>query len=207
MHFRPGSLPLIISTTLRGGANPPVDYYNYNNDANQAPPHLPPELPPIDGDEDEDELAIQYQQQEQQQSQQPYSPYPGAVTTRPGDPMLPPPLPLSNSATLQRQRQQQQQQQHPPPPPYYDEPVEATTAEAQRPWDALTASTSSSSSSPPVDLSTFDKEFILKGLARLYRKKILPLELSSRYGHFHSPPLSPSDFEAPPTVLLLGQYR
>ena len=58
-----------------------------------------------------------------------------------------------------------------------------------------------------MDLSSFDKEYILKGLARLYRKKILPLEISSRYGHFHSPPLSPADFVAPPQVLLLGQYR
>lgn len=58
-----------------------------------------------------------------------------------------------------------------------------------------------------MDLSSFDKEYILKGLARLYRKKILPVEISSRYGHFHSPPLSPADFVAPPMVLLLGQYR
>jgi hypothetical protein len=58
-----------------------------------------------------------------------------------------------------------------------------------------------------MDLSAFDKEYILKGLAKLYKKKILPLELSSRYGHFHSPPLSPADFVAPPLVLLLGQYR
>jgi hypothetical protein len=58
-----------------------------------------------------------------------------------------------------------------------------------------------------MDLSSFDKEYILKGLARLYRKKILPLELASKYGHFHSPPLSPADFVAPPMVLLLGQYR
>jgi EH domain-containing protein 1 len=57
-----------------------------------------------------------------------------------------------------------------------------------------------------MDLSSFDKDYILKGLARLYRKKILPLELSSRYGHFHSAPLSPADFDAPPMVLLLGQY-
>lgn len=60
--------------------------------------------------------------------------------------------------------------------------------------------------SSAMDLSAFDKDYILKGLARLYRRKILPLELSSRYGHFHSPPLSPSDFAAPPMVLLLGQY-
>jgi hypothetical protein len=56
-------------------------------------------------------------------------------------------------------------------------------------------------------LADFDKQYILKGLARLYRKKILPLEISSRYGHFYSPPLSPADFVAPPQVLLLGQYR
>ncbi|KAG7342163.1 dynamin family protein [Nitzschia inconspicua] len=63
-----------------------------------------------------------------------------------------------------------------------------------------------SSDSSGMDLSSFNKEYILKGLARLYRKKILPLEISSRYGHFHSPPLSPADFVAPPMVLLLGQY-
>lgn len=69
-------------------------------------------------------------------------------------------------------------------------------------WDT----TGSHASDGNMDLSTFDKEYILKGLARLYRKKILPLELASRYGHFHSPPLSPSDFDAPPMILLLGQY-
>merc|ERR1711937_179034 len=57
-----------------------------------------------------------------------------------------------------------------------------------------------------MDLSSFNKDYILQGLARLYKKKILPLEIESRYGHFHSPPLSPSDFVAPPMVLLLGQY-
>jgi len=57
-----------------------------------------------------------------------------------------------------------------------------------------------------MDLSSFDKEYILKGLAKLYKKKILPLERDSNYGHFHSPPLSPADFVAPPQVLLLGQY-
>jgi hypothetical protein len=57
------------------------------------------------------------------------------------------------------------------------------------------------------DLANFDKDFIMKGLARLYKKKILPVELSSRYGHFHSPPMSPADFDAPPAVLLLGPFR
>lgn len=57
-----------------------------------------------------------------------------------------------------------------------------------------------------MDLSQFDKDLIFSGLKRLYRKKIRPLELSSKYGHFHSPPLSPSDFDAKPMVLLVGQY-
>jgi len=47
---------------------------------------------------------------------------------------------------------------------------------------------------------------IFKGLKRMYKKKILPLEVSSKYAHFHSSPLQPSDFEAKPMVLLLGQY-
>jgi len=58
----------------------------------------------------------------------------------------------------------------------------------------------------PSDLSGFDKDVIFSGLKRLYRKKIRPLELSSKFGHFHSPPLSPSDFDSKPMVLLLGQY-
>jgi GTPase SAR1 family protein len=71
------------------------------------------------------------------------------------------------------------------------------------PWDT----TSSSISTSIVNsMAAFNKDYILKGLARLYHKKILPLELSSKYGHFHSPPLSPSDFDAPPMILLLGQY-
>lgn len=57
-----------------------------------------------------------------------------------------------------------------------------------------------------TDMSQFDKDVIFGGLKRLYRKKIRPLELSSKYGHFHSPPLSPSDFDSKPLVLLLGQY-
>ncbi len=36
--------------------------------------------------------------------------------------------------------------------------------------------------------------------------QILPLEESSRYAHFHSPPMNPADFEAKPMVLIVGQY-
>lgn len=70
---------------------------------------------------------------------------------------------------------------------------------------------SSISSSTPVtygnDLSQVDKDLIFEGLKKLYKKKVLPLELSSKYSHFGSPPLSPSDFEAKPMVLILGQVR
>lgn len=56
------------------------------------------------------------------------------------------------------------------------------------------------------DLSEVDKDLIFEGLKKLYQKKILPLELSSKYANFGSPPLSPSDFEAKPMVLIMGQY-
>lgn len=87
--------------------------------------------------------------------------------------------------------------------PYYEEPMVPLEPIHGSPLEDSTLSQDNQSG---MDLSQFDKEYILKGLARLYRKKVLPLELSSRYGHFHSPPLSPSDFDAPPMVLLLGQY-
>ena len=76
--------------------------------------------------------------------------------------------------------------------------------ETNAPWDDNGLSSGDSSG---IDLSGFDKEYILKGLARLYKKKILPLELAYKYGHFHSSPLSPADFDAPPAVLLLGPFR
>ena len=38
------------------------------------------------------------------------------------------------------------------------------------------------------------------------RKKVLPLEIASKYSHFGSPPLGPSDFEAKPMVVIVGQY-
>jgi len=62
------------------------------------------------------------------------------------------------------------------------------------------------SPSPFLDVETFDKSIIFDGLKRIYRKKLMPLEISSRYAHFHSPPLSPSDFDSKPMVLILGQY-
>jgi EH domain-containing protein 1 len=156
--------------------------------------------PPLPGEAD-----VYDSRQQQRQYKEPELPYGGRSSTQ-----EPPPLPGSTSGY-----QQQQQQQRPPPPPlpgqqlqrpqeqaYYEvAPPELEEEELQ-----TTAFDMDTSSQDAMDLSAFNKEYILKGLARLYRKKILPLELSSRYGHFHSPPLSPSDFDAPPLVLLLGQY-
>jgi EH domain-containing protein 1 len=51
-----------------------------------------------------------------------------------------------------------------------------------------------------------DKDIVFQGLKDLYRKKVLPLEIASKYSHFGSPPLGPSDFDAKPMVLILGQY-
>lgn len=56
------------------------------------------------------------------------------------------------------------------------------------------------------DLSQVDKDLIFEGLKQLYRKKVLPLEIASKYAHFASPPMGPSDFDAKPMVLILGQY-
>ena len=35
--------------------------------------------------------------------------------------------------------------------------------------------------------------------------QVLPLELASKYAHFASPPMGPSDFDAKPLVLILGE--
>ena len=56
------------------------------------------------------------------------------------------------------------------------------------------------------DLSQVDKDYIFEGLKQLYRKKVLPLEIATKYSHFASPPMGPSDFDAKPLVLILGQY-
>ncbi|KAG2500095.1 hypothetical protein HYH03_001679 [Edaphochlamys debaryana] len=47
---------------------------------------------------------------------------------------------------------------------------------------------------------------IIDGLKQLYFTKVRPLEEQFKFGHFFSPLLNESDFEAKPSVLLLGQY-
>eukprot|EP00898_Chlorokybus_atmophyticus_P007677 jgi/Chlat1/7910/Chrsp68S07352 len=47
---------------------------------------------------------------------------------------------------------------------------------------------------------------VVDGLKRLYFEKVRPLEVMYKFSDFHSPLLAESDFDAKPTVLLLGQY-
>ena len=139
-----------------------------------------------------------YPQQQQQQQQSPPHLPPGAYGADNGPPPHHPGY--------------QQQQQYPSLPEdssifAEDDEIENMSMDSAFGGDDSLGGGENSNNGGGMDLSSFDKEYILKGLARLYRKKILPLEISSRYGHFHSPPLSPADFVAPPQVLLLGQYR
>jgi len=95
-------------------------------------------------------------------------------------------------------------------------PSTPPTQQQYRPTQSSTSPSLKPSSSPSdqiatgdtsnIDLSQFDKDVIFDGLKKMYKKKIRPLEISSKYGHFHSPPLGPSDFDAKPMVLLLGGY-
>ena len=211
----------------------PTQGYNNNQYAAGPPPNLPPpRLPdglPFDEDEDDDDDDDDEDQDKRPRfppPQQPYAQYPPQQQQQqppyayggPGYGQSPPPLPgdpsmVTTPASRQSYRplpneripppypQQQppfpQQQQQPP----QQQPPTGPTTEQM--WDE---DSSNKEKSGGMDLSSFDKEYILRGLARLYRRKILPLEIASRYGHFGSPPLSPSDFDAPPMILLLGQY-
>jgi hypothetical protein len=177
---------------VRGGSSglPPPEY---GSSSYQQPP-LPPDLPPYD---DDDPYRSSTQNDPSMPQHQDYA----------EGPPPPPPLPdgpvdqfaygAFDDPDLDEEPLQMAHSRH-----QAKEPSTSASASASIAWDSSTTSPKE----PVVDLSVFDKDYILKGLARLYRKKILPLELASRYGHFQSPPLSPSDFDAPPMILLLGQY-
>uniref|UniRef100_A0A7S0QT92 Uncharacterized protein n=1 Tax=Pyramimonas obovata TaxID=1411642 RepID=A0A7S0QT92_9CHLO len=47
---------------------------------------------------------------------------------------------------------------------------------------------------------------IVDGLKRIYMEKIKPLEVLFKFDSFYGPVMTDSDFEAKPSVLLLGQY-
>ncbi|KAK9681459.1 hypothetical protein RND81_10G004000 [Saponaria officinalis] len=61
-----------------------------------------------------------------------------------------------------------------------------------------------SKSSKKVPLSAVTS--IIDGLKRLYLEKLKPLETTYGFHDFVSPPLTNSDFDARPMVMLLGQY-
>ena len=50
------------------------------------------------------------------------------------------------------------------------------------------------------------KTIFSKGCGDYTTQNILPLEMASKYSNFASPPMSYSDFEAKPMVLIIGQY-
>jgi EH domain-containing protein 1 len=47
---------------------------------------------------------------------------------------------------------------------------------------------------------------VAEGLQKLYRERVLPVELEHQFHHFYSPELTDADFSARPMVLLIGQY-
>ncbi len=49
-------------------------------------------------------------------------------------------------------------------------------------------------------------ENVIEGLKKIYKLKLLPLELAYKFHEFHSPQLEDSDFDSKPMVLLVGQY-
>lgn len=47
---------------------------------------------------------------------------------------------------------------------------------------------------------------VINELKQLYKDKLLPLEESFKFDYFYSPPMTDSEFESKPQVLLVGQY-
>ncbi|CAO3622428.1 unnamed protein product [Mucor fragilis] len=62
--------------------------------------------------------------------------------------------------------------------------------------------------SPNASTNWGDEEYnkIIEGVKKIYKTKIKPLEVTYNFEGFHSAPLTDSDIEAKPMVLLLGQY-
>ncbi|KAI8351768.1 P-loop containing nucleoside triphosphate hydrolase protein [Choanephora cucurbitarum] len=63
-------------------------------------------------------------------------------------------------------------------------------------------------SSPSSSHVFEDDEYakVIEGIKRIYKQKIKPLEVTYNFEGFHSAPLTDSDIEAKPIVLLIGQY-
>ena len=219
----------------QGGGGPPAasgrGMSNYNNQQMNRGPYHPPQQQqqqqqhPHPRQYQQQQRPQQQQQQQRQHmgnyqgyyNQQPYQEEPMMIEDEPhfpdydlNDDVDIEPLFPDDSGPYQQQQQQRQRQYPPPPsrtgPQRSRGPPQFQPQQQQQQPPQTTTATTTTTSSPELELESFDKNLIFAGLKRMYRKKILPLELSSKYGHFHSPPLSPSDFEAKPMVLLLGQY-
>ncbi|KAF7725112.1 hypothetical protein EC973_000438 [Apophysomyces ossiformis] len=63
-------------------------------------------------------------------------------------------------------------------------------------------------SQSPSSTSLQDDEYaqVIEGIKKIYNHKIKPLEVTYNFEGFHSSPLTDSDIEAKPIVLLIGQY-
>lgn len=101
-------------------------------------------------------------------------------------------------------------QQYPPPPPPPPPAAAQRVADEEEEWEPPGKELAAAAVVPEdsqFDLALFDQAYFFAELKKMYKRKMLPLELASRYAHFsQSPPLGPADFEAKPMVLLLGQY-
>jgi GTPase SAR1 family protein len=157
--------------------------------------------------------AVSYYPSQQRKQQQQHQPPP------PQQPYFPPPPFSSNNHHYPMQ-------QHGLPPPelpgmgdpmqqhtyprYASSPPQTYNDYGGTMEDDTTGTTTTAADSEvslKLAQQAFDKDYIFEGLKRMYRKKIMPLEIASRYAHFsQSPPLSPSDFDARPMILLIGQY-
>ncbi|CAG8704115.1 3372_t:CDS:2, partial [Cetraspora pellucida] len=62
------------------------------------------------------------------------------------------------------------------------------------------------SSQESKNFSNDEYQAIIEGLKKIYSQKIKSLETTYNFEGFHSPPLTDSDIEAKPIVLLMGQY-
>lgn len=89
--------------------------------------------------------------------------------------------------------------------PYYSEP-DAPVIGPSEGLRQVTLGPSGSRRSDRKPMPTKLCTSIVDGLKSIYFSKVRPLEEQFKFGSFFSPLLHPSDFEAKPSVLLLGQY-
>ena len=49
-------------------------------------------------------------------------------------------------------------------------------------------------------------KYVIEGLKRLYKAKVLPVEKLYKFDLYHSPSMTDTEFESNPQVLMIGQY-